>query len=54
MGYLCQYMPSIGRFVLKKVGAARAAALREGRSGYDVVGLMKRSASTASTARDMD
>lgn len=53
MGYLMQYFPSLGRALLKKVGGARAAALGEGKSGYDVVGLLKRSASAA-TARDME
>ena len=50
-----QYAPWLGMLVLKRVGPARVRALREGRSGYDVGGLMRgasagmlRGASTAS------
>jgi dehydrogenase/reductase SDR family protein 7 len=47
LGYLMQYAPSLGMAVLKRVGPARAQALKEGRSGYDTAALIK-SASTAS------
>ena len=41
LGYLMQYAPWLGMLVLKRVGAARAQALRAGGSGYDVGGLLK-------------
>lgn len=44
---LLQYTPSLGMAVLKRVGPARAQALKEGRSGYDTTAIIK-SASTAS------
>ena len=36
-----QYLPWLGIRVLKRVGPARARALRDGRSGYDVGGLLR-------------
>ena len=35
-----QYAPWLGMLVLKRVGPARARALRDGKSGYDVAGLL--------------
>ena len=36
-----QYAPWLGIRILKRVGPARARALREGRSGYDMNSLLK-------------
>ncbi|EFN55180.1 hypothetical protein CHLNCDRAFT_134329 [Chlorella variabilis] len=36
LGYLMQYAPWLGMKVLKRVGPARARALRAGKSGYDM------------------
>ena len=44
---ILQYTPTLGMAVLKRVGPARAQALKEGRSGYDTAAIIK-SASTAS------
>ena len=40
LGYLVQYAPWLGMLALKRVGPARARALRDGKSGYDVAGLL--------------
>lgn len=36
-----QYAPWLGMLALKKVGPARARALRAGKSGYDLSALMQ-------------
>lgn len=41
LGYLMQYAPWLGMLALKKVGPARARALRAGKSGYDLSALMQ-------------
>lgn len=35
-GYVVQYMPSLAKLVLMKIGPRRAQALKGGRSGYDL------------------
>ncbi|KAI7846257.1 hypothetical protein COHA_000237 [Chlorella ohadii] len=47
LGYLMQYTPSLGMAVLKRVGPARAQALKEGRSGYDTAALIKSASETS-------
>lgn len=42
-----QYTPSLGMAVLKRVGPARAQALKEGRSGYDTAALIKSASETS-------
>lgn len=39
-GHIFQLVPRLGWHLLKKIGPKRAAALKEGRSGYDVSKLM--------------
>ena len=39
-GYLCQYWPSFGIWVMKKIGPLRAAQLKSGGSGYDFVSMV--------------
>jgi dehydrogenase/reductase SDR family protein 7 len=41
LGYLSQYAPWAAAAVMRRVGPARAAALRAGRSGYDAAGLLR-------------
>ncbi|GIL61662.1 hypothetical protein Vafri_16082, partial [Volvox africanus] len=41
IGYIFQLLPRLGWSLLKKVGPARARAVKEGKSGYDVTKLMK-------------
>lgn len=40
LGYLMQYVPTVGMAVLKKVGPGRVRQLRAGKSGYDLKGIM--------------
>lgn len=40
LGYIMQYVPWLGMLVLKRVGPARARALRDGKSGYDMAALL--------------
>ena len=35
-GYVVQYMPSLAKLVLMKIGPRRAQALKGGGSGYDL------------------
>ena len=42
-----QYTPILGMAVLKRVGPARAQALKEGRSGYDTAALIKSASETS-------
>lgn len=44
IGYLTQYFPSLADAVLARVGAARAAALGSGGSGYDAGALLRKRA----------
>ena len=39
-GYLCQYWPTFGIWVMKKIGPLRAAQLKSGGSGYDFVSMV--------------
>ena len=39
-GYLCQYWPTVGIWVMKKIGPLRAAQLKGGGSGYDFVSMV--------------
>lgn len=44
LGYLCQYMPSLGRAILRKIGPGRVRQLRDGSgSGYDVSAMLQKS-----------
>lgn len=36
-----QYLPWLGMMALKRVGPARARALRDGKSGYDMAALLR-------------
>ncbi|GLI66405.1 hypothetical protein VaNZ11_010166 [Volvox africanus] len=47
MGYIFQLLPRLGWSLLKKVGPARARAVKEGKSGYDVSKLMKAGGKTS-------
>ncbi|CAK0786872.1 hypothetical protein CVIRNUC_010086 [Coccomyxa viridis] len=40
LGYLCQYWPTVGIWVMKKIGPLRAAQLKGGGSGYDFVSMV--------------
>ncbi|CAL5222280.1 g4619 [Coccomyxa viridis] len=40
LGYLCQYWPTFGIWVMKKIGPLRAAQLKSGGSGYDFVSMV--------------
>lgn len=39
-GHIFQYLPKLGWRLLKKVGPSRARAVKAGRSGYDVRGIV--------------
>ena len=39
-GYLCQYWPTVGIWVMNKIGPLRAAQLKGGGSGYDFVSMV--------------
>ena len=43
-GYIMQIFPSLAMMLLKRIGPARARALKEGRDGYAVSELTKRQA----------
>jgi dehydrogenase/reductase SDR family member 7 len=48
MGYLMQYMPSLGMKVLKKIGPGRVALLKDGSGmGYDVAAMLKKKKRTS-------
>lgn len=39
-GYLCQYWPSLGIWIMKKIGPMRAAQLKSGGSGYNIKSML--------------
>ncbi len=39
-GYLCQYWPTLGIWIMKKIGPLRAAQLKSGGSGYDIKSML--------------
>lgn len=40
IGYVMQYLPSVGMKILKKIGPGRVRQMKEGKGGYDVRGMM--------------
>ncbi|EIE23214.1 NAD(P)-binding protein [Coccomyxa subellipsoidea C-169] len=40
LGYLCQYWPTLGIWIMKKIGPLRAAQLKSGGSGYDIKSML--------------
>mmetsp|Transcript_3164 Transcript_3164/g.7863 ORF Transcript_3164/g.7863 Transcript_3164/m.7863 type:complete len:114 (-) Transcript_3164:285-626(-) len=40
LAYVFRFLPALGWMVLRKVGPKRARAVRDGKSGYDVQGLV--------------
>ncbi|CAL8465292.1 g4827 [Coccomyxa elongata] len=40
LGYLCQYWPTLGIWIMKKIGPLRAAQLKSGGSGYDLKSML--------------
>jgi hypothetical protein len=49
-----QYVPWLGMLALKRVGPARARALRDGKSGYDMAALLRDGSGGDGTSHQSD